>query len=199
MSIPINLELSPRALEIVAQTKQLLAAGGYHGFSYADVSERVRIGKASIHHHFPAKVDLVLTVVAQHRAQARDGLAALDQRVKDPLARLTAYTDYWAGCIRDGSAPICICAMLAAELPLLPQAVADAVRAYFSELSTWLALVLEHGAATGQFQLRGGAQAEAQAFMSTVHGAMLSARAFGDPDTFAAIARAAIARLTAPA
>ncbi|WP_410578583.1 TetR/AcrR family transcriptional regulator, partial [Bacillus sp. SIMBA_026] len=49
----MSLELSPRAAEIVEQAKLLLAAGGYHGFSYADISERVRIGKPSIHHHFP--------------------------------------------------------------------------------------------------------------------------------------------------
>ncbi|MFY0478510.1 TetR/AcrR family transcriptional regulator [Achromobacter marplatensis] len=192
----MSLELSPRALEIVAQTKQLLAAGGYHGFSYADVSERVHIGKPSIHHHFPAKADLVLTVVIQHREQARNGLAALDQHVPDPLARLTNYTDYWAKCLRDGSMPICICAMLAAELPMIPQEVADEVRAYFGELTAWIGSVLEAGAADGQFHLRDSVEVEAQAFMSTVHGAMLTARALGAPKVFASISRAAIRQLT---
>lgn len=195
----MSLALSPRALEIVEQTKLLLAAGGYHGFSYADVSERVHIGKPSIHHHFPAKADLVLTVVAQHREQAREGLAALDQQVQDPLARLTAYTEYWAKCIREGSMPMCICAMLAAELPLIPQAVADEVRAYFHELTGWLAAVLEAGVAKGQFHVRNGVQVEAQAFMSTIHGAMLTARAFGDAEVFASITRGAIKQLTVPA
>ncbi len=195
----MNLELSPRAAEIVEQARLLLAAGGYHGFSYADISERVRIGKPSIHHHFPTKADLVLTVVVQHRAQSRDGLAALDQHVQDPLGRLTAYTDYWANCIREGTMPICICAMLAAELPMIPQAVADEVRAYFGELAAWIAAVLESGAAQGQFQLRDDVQAEAQAFMSTVYGAMLTARACGDPQAFASISRAAIRQLTGPA
>lgn len=195
----MNLELSPRAAEIVEQARLLLAAGGYHGFSYADISERVRIGKPSIHHHFPTKADLVLTVVVQHRAQSRDGLAALDRHVQDPLGRLTAYTDYWANCIREGTMPICICAMLAAELPMIPQAVADEVRAYFGELAAWIAAVLESGAAQGQFQLRDDVQAEAQAFMSTVYGAMLTARACGDPQAFASISRAAIRQLTGPA
>lgn len=72
----MSLELSPRATEIVEQTRLLLATGGYHGFSYADISERVRIGKASIHHHFPTKADLVLVVIKRHREQARTGLAA---------------------------------------------------------------------------------------------------------------------------
>ncbi|CUI83203.1 TetR/AcrR family transcriptional regulator [Achromobacter xylosoxidans] len=195
----MSLELSPRAIEIVEQTKLLLAAGGYHGFSYADVSERVHIGKASIHHHFPTKAELVLAVVARHRAQAREGLAGLDRHVEDPLARLTAYTEYWAQCIREGSLPMCICAMLAAELPMIPPEIADEVRAYFGELSGWLASVLEKGVATGHFRLRDGVQAEAQAFMSTVHGAMLTARAVGDPDAFASITRAAVRQLTAPA
>lgn len=195
----MSLELSPRAAEIVEQAKQLLAAGGYHGFSYADISERVRIGKPSIHHHFPSKADLVLTVVVQHRSQSREGLAALDQRVLDPLGRLTAYTEYWAQCIREGTMPLCVCAMLAAELPMIPTTIADEVRAYFGELAAWIAAVLESGAAKGQFQLRDNVQAEAQAFMSTVYGAMLTARACGDPQAFAAISRAALRQLTSSA
>ncbi|MNQ34276.1 Bacterial regulatory protein, tetR family [compost metagenome] len=195
----MTVELSPRAIEIIEQTKLLLAAGGYHGFSYADVSERVHIGKPSIHHHFPTKADLVLSVVARHREQAREGLAALDQHVEDPLARLTAYTDYWAKCIREGTLPMCICVMLAAESPMIPRAISDEVRAYFGDLSAWLASVLEQGAAKGQLRLRDDAQVDARTFMSTVHGAMLTARAFDDPETFATLARAAIRQLAVPA
>jgi TetR/AcrR family transcriptional repressor of nem operon len=193
----MSAELSPRATEIAEHTKLLLAAGGYHGFSYADVSERVHIGKPSIHHHFPSKADLVLTVVARHREQARAGMAALD-RLDDPLARLKAYTDYWSECIREGTSSMCICAMLAAELPLLPPAVADEVRAYFGDLTAWLAKILKQGAATGQFHLGDSAFVEAQAFMSIVHGAMLTARAVDNPEAFASISRAAISRLLAP-
>lgn len=195
----IALELSTRAAEIVAHTKLLLAEGGYHGFSYADVSERVRIGKPSIHHHFPTKAALVLTVVMRHREEALAGLAALDQHVADPVGRLTAYTDYWAKCIREGSASMCICAMLAAESPMIPPEVAAEVRTYFKDLTAWIASVLEDGAKAGRFHLRDSAQVEAQAFMSTVHGAMLTARAFNDPKAFAAITQAAIRQIAASA
>lgn len=195
----MSLELSARAVEIVEHTKLLLAEGGYHGFSYADVSARVHIGKPSIHHHFPTKADLVLTVVARHREEARAGLEALAQHVADPAGRLNAYTDYWAKCIREGSASMCICAMLAAESPMIPQEIAAEVRAYFKDLTGWIASVLEDGAKSGQFCLRDSAQVEAQAFMSTVHGAMLTARALSDPTAFASITRAAIRQLAAPA
>ncbi len=191
----MDTELSPRAAEIAEHTKILLAAGGYNGFSYADISDRVRIGKASIHHHFPSKAELVLTVVVQHRAQSRTGLAALDKQVADPRARLDAYTGYWTACIRDATSPICICAMLAAELPAIPREVADEVQGYFRDLSAWLESVLKKGAATGQFRLQDTAAVEANAFMATVHGAMLSARAFDNPAIFESITQAAIRRL----
>jgi TetR/AcrR family transcriptional repressor of nem operon len=155
----------------------------------------VRIGKASIHHHFPSKAELVLTVVVQHRAQSRAGLAALDRQVADPRARLDAYTGYWTACIRDATSPICICAMLAAELPAVPREVADEVQGYFRDLSAWLESVLKKGAATGQFRLQDTAAVEANAFMATVHGAMLSARAFDNPAIFESITQAAIRRL----
>ncbi|MGC7406562.1 TetR/AcrR family transcriptional regulator [Pandoraea pneumonica] len=193
----MTVALSPRATEIADHTKQLLAAGGYHGFSYADLSERVNIGKASIHHHFPSKAELVLTVVKRHREQASEGLAALDQHVEDPAARLSAYTDYWAQCIRDGSMPMCICAMLAAELPMIPKEIADEVRNYFDDLTAWIATVLAAGVAKGQFKLRDSARVEAQTFMSTVHGAMLTARALGNAESFQTISQAAIRRLSA--
>ncbi|KAE9771026.1 TetR family transcriptional regulator, partial [Escherichia coli] len=53
------IERSPKAREIMANTRQLLTTGGYKSFSYADLAERVGIRKASIHHHFPGKEDLV--------------------------------------------------------------------------------------------------------------------------------------------
>ncbi|WP_144640957.1 TetR/AcrR family transcriptional regulator [Bordetella genomosp. 13] len=192
-------ELSPRAAEIAEHAKALLAIGGYNGFSYADISERVHIGKASIHHHFPSKAELVHTVVVIHREQARSGLASLDRQIEDPLARLNAYTGYWAQCIRENTAPICICAMLAAELPAIPSDIAHEVRGYFNDLSGWLASVIEQGAAMGKFQLQDEPAVEAHSFMASVHGAMLSARALGNAETFESITQAAIGRIAVPA
>lgn len=190
-------ELSPRATEIAEHARQLLAVGGYNGFSYADLSERVRIGKASIHHHFPGKADLVLTVVMRHRQQSSEGLAALQRHVgDDPLAQLKAYADYWAQCIRDGSSTMCICAMLAAESPMIPAEIAAEVQGYFQDLTAWIAGVLERGERKGQMRLQRDALVEAQTFMSTVHGAMLTARALGDAEVFRTITHAAIDRLS---
>ena len=192
----MDVELSPKAREIVVCAQSLLAVRGYNGFSYADISETVRISKPSIHHHFASKAELVRTVVVRYREGARAGMAALERQIADPLAQLHAYVGYWAACIRDGSAPFCVCAMLAAEMPSIPAEVAEEVRGHFDDLAAWLQAVLARGVADEVFHLRGPAQAEALAFMASVHGAMLAARAHGDAELFGMIMKPVLHRLT---
>lgn len=192
-------ELSPKAAEIAKCAQGLLATRGYNGFSYADISEAVHISKASIHHHFPSKSELVQAVLRRYREQGREGLAALSKQLADPLARVHAYTGYWETCIRDGSAPFCICAMLGAELPAIPREVADEVRGHFLDLTSWLADVLKEGAIGGTFSLRSDAESEAMALMAAVHGGMLAARVYGDPEAFATVVQQAVRQLSAQA
>ncbi|MCK0208266.1 TetR/AcrR family transcriptional regulator [Starkeya koreensis] len=175
--------------------QSLIVAGGYNGFSYADIAEVVGIRKASIHHHFPAKADLVRALVARYRREAEEGLAALEQHVGDPAARLAAYLGYWEACIAEARAPICLCALLASELPVLPDVVASEVRGHFRTLAAWLAATMERGAAEGGLHLSDPGPVEAELFMASVHGAMLSARAYGDPAMFGTITRPLLHRL----
>ncbi|RJF76703.1 TetR/AcrR family transcriptional regulator [Rhodopseudomonas palustris] len=181
--------------QILACARGLIIAGGYNGFSYADIADAVGIRKPSIHHHFPTKAELVQKLVAQYRKDAAAGLAHLAREASDPAAQLRSYTGYWAACIKDGSAPFCVCALLATELPLLPDEVAAEVRAHFRALSAWLKSALERGHKDGSLALKDTPRAEAEIFMATVHGAMLSARAYGEPKMFAAITNPLIDRL----
>lgn len=177
-------ERSPKANEIISYTRQLLTSGGYQSFSFADISAKVNIRKASIHHHFPSKAELVKVVVTEYREEARAGMQAMSQQMNDPVAELQAYVDYWASCIREGSSPFCICAMLAVELPMLPAEVAREVSGHFADLSEWLATLLRRGESEKRLRLLVSPADEASLLMATVHGAMLSARAFNDADIF---------------
>ncbi|MFB4328211.1 TetR/AcrR family transcriptional regulator [Paenibacillus sp. JNUCC32] len=184
--------------DILTCARSLIIAGGYNGFSYADIAEVVGIRKASIHHHFPSKVDLVRTLVARYREEAEAGMENIELHVSDALEQLRFYVGYWEACIADASAPICVCALLASQLPVLPEEVAMEVREHFRYLSTWLTSVLDRGSRLGQLQLRSTPQAEAEAFMATVHGAMLSARAYGDPNMFSFVTGPLLERLAIP-
>ena len=192
-------ELSPKAQEIAGRARALLTAGGYHSFSYADLAAQVGITKASIHHHFPSKAQLVRTVVIQHREQMMEGLALLESQVADPLAALNGYTEHWAKCIRTGAPSFCINAMLATEMPTIPEEVAVEVQAHFEALCGWLESVLKKGARLGQIHFEKDAATAARSLMAAVHGAMLVARALNDPKAFHAIVQSAIRGLgTAP-
>mgnify|MGYP003949446787 CR=1 FL=1 len=189
--------VSSTADEILACARTLIIAGGYNGFSYADIADIVGIRKPSIHHHFASKVDLVRTLVSRCREEAAAGLSAIERNIPDPGAQLKSYLAYWEACIKDATAPFCVCALLASELPLLPEEVALEVRAHFRALASWLTSVIERGKRQGRLQLSGTARVEAEGFMATVHGAMLSARAYGDPKMFGVITAPLLDRLSA--
>ncbi|MEA1675989.1 hypothetical protein [Nitrospirillum sp. BR 11163] len=137
------------------------------------------------------------TLVARYREEARVGIADLERHVPDPLGQLRSYAGYWEGCITDASASFCICALLASELPILPEEVALEVRAHFRFLSAWLTSVFERGAQQKLFHLAGAPRAEAETFMAAIHGAMLSARAYGDPKMFGVVTTPLLDRLSA--
>ena len=190
-----RLQYSPKAQEIIQRTNELLASGGYNSFSYADLAELVGVRKASIHHHFPTKADLVKATVSLHRAAVRRGLQSLDDLTDDPLERLIAYCRFWAECIEGSNPPICICALLAAELPAIPAEVADEVKGHFKDLHSWITATMEEGKSKGRMQLADVPSAEAALLMASIHGAMLAARAAGNALLFWEIAKQSTSRL----
>lgn len=184
--------------KILDVAQSLIVAGGYNGFSYADISAAIGIRKASIHHHFPTKAELVSVLVDRYRRQAEAGLKSLGEQVSSPAEQLQSYLNYWQTCIRDASPPFCVCAMLAGETQMLPEEVASQVRAHFHSLASWLTSVLSAGAEQGLFRLNKRPEEEAQMLMASIHGAMLSARAFGDPGLFPKIVNPQITKLLSP-
>jgi TetR/AcrR family transcriptional repressor of nem operon len=187
-------DLSSTAEVIIRQARPLILSGGYDGFSYADISSVVGIRKASIHHHFPTKAQLVRVLVEQYRREAVEGLRQMDEAIADPAERLRAYTGYWQTCIASGSEPFCVCALLASQMPTLPEEVAAEVRAHFRALASWVVSVLREGIEQGGLQMVHAPEIEAEVFVATVHGAMLSSRAHGDAAVFEMIVRPLVER-----
>jgi TetR/AcrR family transcriptional repressor of nem operon len=181
--------------QIVDEAHRLIMTRGYNGFSYADVAAAIGIRKASIHHHFAGKSDLAKAVVEHSRAAIRAQAELLADVEPDAQAALRDYAGYWERCIADNSAPFCVAAMLAAELPSLPDDLVVAVRGHFQELADWLTRLLALGVRQGKVSLDRAPAEEADAFLSAIYGAMLSARAFGAPERFPAIVEALVSRV----
>lgn len=188
---------SSTAEAILDCARTLIVSGGYNGFSYADIASVVGIRKPSIHHHFPSKAELVTVLVTRYLEAAQEGFGNLTRAIPSPLDQLRAYIGHWKACIGDATAPFCVCAQLATELPALPEEVAVQVRAYFRFLSSWLTSVMENGVQQGLITLDHSPRIEAESFMAMVHGAMLSARAYDDTSIFGVILDPQLARLSA--
>lgn len=182
--------------KILDVAERLMVSRGYNAFSYADIAPEVGVGKATIHHHFPTKADLAAAVLARYRKNNRRHVEGLLAAVADPVARLDAYIGFWEDCIRRQDMPFCIGALLASEIPSLPEIVVQQVRGHFADLAGWLRAVIEDGVAKGLLRAEHGSAVAADSLIASVHGAMLAARVAGsDPSVFSVIARRAMDEL----
>ena len=181
--------------EILRCTQSLIVAGGYNGFSYADISKVVGIRNASIHHHFPSKVELVVAAVEEQRAAIQAQIKTLEGGTTDAMGQLLAYVDYWKRCIEDQSAPFYLAGVLAVELPRLPPEVGIAVKGHFNDLRMWLKRVMTLGIEQGTMKLELEPAMSSQFFQTTIYGAMVMARAYGDPRKFNLVVDAFLNRM----
>jgi TetR/AcrR family transcriptional repressor of nem operon len=119
-------------------------------------------------------------------ARFTEALEAIDERRDDAVAKLEAYASIYAEVLRDGR--MCLCGMLAAEYDTLPKPMRTAIIGFFDDSEAWLTGVLEQGEEEGSLSLEGRARDGAQTIVSSLEGALLVARPYGDVDRFQAAA-----------
>ena len=121
---------------------QLIHTKGYHGFSYKDIAEEIGIKKASVHHHFASKEELVSSVV-EHHIQRFNKWADFHKE-KSPTELLLEFKEMYRylshNCTR-----ICPVGMLTAEYPILPERVQKQVDKIWNTIHTWVLNVLKEG------------------------------------------------------
>lgn len=181
--------------EILAAARALIATGGYNGFSYNDVAERVGIRKASVHHYFPSKTDLAIAVIRESREGLEHHATKLTEAATPPLDQIRGYIDFWKKCITDTNSSFCVAGMLASEVLTLPDIVAHEVRDHFGYLIGWFARLFAAARERGELTFSDEPRLFAEQFVATVYGAMLTARAMGSAKIFATVVDQAFARL----
>ncbi|BDI29643.1 TetR family transcriptional regulator [Capsulimonas corticalis] len=175
--------------------QQFVQTRGYNGFSYRDLAERIGIRAPSIHYYFPSKTDLGLAMVARYQDRFLSHLSRIEREEKnDPRRCLQRYVDVYRDLMATGD-HLCLGAALAGEQESLPEGIAQAVRALFSENVAWLEKILDAGRAQGQFAFQGSAAIAAEALFSSIEGVMLVARAFNDVQRYETATRWLLAGL----
>jgi TetR/AcrR family transcriptional regulator, transcriptional repressor for nem operon len=184
------------AARILDVAERLVQVRGFNGFSYADVAAELGVTKASLHYHYPGKAELGEALIKRYATRFAEALLAIDAECPDVPAKLAAYAGLYAGVLREQR--MCLCGMLAADYETLPPAMRAAVVKFFDENGVWLERVLDEGKAEGTLHFEGSTRDAAQLIISTLEGAMLVARPYGDPERFRAAAARLLATLTGP-
>jgi TetR/AcrR family transcriptional repressor of nem operon len=126
-----------------------------------------------------------------------EGFAGALQRIMDGVAdapaRLRAYVKLYADVLADER--MCLCGMVAAEYGTLPVPIQQALRLFFEFNEAWLARLLEQGNRDGSLRLEVAPLEAARMLVGALEGAMLVARAYGDPARFVAASRLLLGQL----
>ena len=184
------------ATRILDVAERLAQMRGFNGFSYADIAAEVEITKAALHYHFATKADLGEALIGRYAARFGEALAAIDAGTAAAPAKLRDYADLYVGVLRNQR--MCLCGMLAAEYPTLPNAMQASVVSFFDQNEAWLRDVLEQGRGDGSLQFTGSPRDVARMIISCLEGAMLVARPYDDIPRFQEAAASLMTGLASP-
>jgi TetR/AcrR family transcriptional regulator, transcriptional repressor for nem operon len=185
----------PRTAErILDIAERLVQVRGFNGFSYADVATELNVTTASLHYHYPGKAELGQALISRYSERFYEALERIDRELPDARAKLEAYANLYAEVLRGKR--MCMCGILAAEYQTLPKPMRSAVISFFDENQRWLAELLTEGKAEGTLHFTGSPEDVAQGILSTLEGAMLVARPYGDLARFNAAATQLLTSLT---
>lgn len=163
---------------LLERAEHLIRTRGYAAFSYADLADSIGIRKASVHHHFPQKVDLGSALIAGYVARLQSDLDAIRQFDPGAPARLAAYAQRFRSSLDRGMLPLC--AALAAERDALPAPLQADVTGFFRLHLHWLLDIVREGIETRHLRSDIDPLRAASLLLSTLEGGSLVGWALQD-------------------
>jgi TetR/AcrR family transcriptional repressor of nem operon len=182
-----NCTLSETARKIAITFQDMVMERGYNAVSYGDLAKELGIRTASIHYHFPCKVDLGVCVIRRYRRLFQETLQ--EASIDDPQSYLRAYESFTGPIkpMRDIQGAACLCGVLGAEFQSLDGLVQNEVKEFFNGQDVWLETLFSGGREAGVFHFKGDAMSFAKLFTSAMQGAMLIKKSTGSPEHFDAV------------
>lgn len=179
--------------DILDVAQRLLQQRGFNGFSYADIAAEVGIRKASIHHHFPNKIDLAKALLQSYTDQVTWLLQDFMQNRSSAQDRLAGYINLYSETLAANR--VCLGGMLASDIHTLDISLKPELIAFFSASRTWLVEVLEQGQINGEIRSDQPPAMQADLVLAGLQGALMLARSHEDELIFTNTAEALIANL----
>ena len=168
-----------RKEQIVDVATELVQTRGYSAFSYQDLSDRLGITKASIHHHFPTKEDLGKAVAEKYSAEVRETLSTAERKSDDPWVQMEGYFQLVLDIIKTQDR-ICAAGSVQSEINVVPKPMGKSMCSLVQYVTGWISEVIKRGRANGVMDFPGTPENQAALIFSAAQGAMQYGRAQGE-------------------
>jgi TetR/AcrR family transcriptional regulator, transcriptional repressor for nem operon len=173
---------------ILDAAQDLIQRIGANAMSYQHISEAVGIRKASIHHHFPKKEDLLEATIQRYSGQFFSWIDDIALSNVSAPVKLQRYIDLFRATLEKGRHD-CACpvGMLGAEVETLGGASVALIQRFRKKNEAFLSEVLQQGLKDGQFKFPGEATDTAALVFVLLEGEILLARGNGGVKDFARV------------
>jgi TetR/AcrR family transcriptional repressor of nem operon len=170
---------------ILDTAQDLIQRLGVNAMSYQHISDVVGIRKASIHHHFPTKENLIDIVLERYSTYFFDLVDDILQGKLSSREKLQKYIDLFAATLNsDCGDKACLYGMIGAEIETLGMGSAAKVRHFHEGNEARLTKLLVEGRETKAFRFKGDPKTTAALIFSLLEGALLIVRAKGGVKQF---------------
>ena len=136
--------------QIIDYSAELLRARCYSGFSFLDIAREFGIKKASVHHHFPKKVDLGLALCDWTQAWLEQGLAHFEAKGTSNWNKLERYFKA-AQKHTLNEQLMCPISAFHNDLPVLDDSIRERLKALGDIELNWVERVIEQGIEANEF------------------------------------------------
>ena len=121
--------------DILNAAQRFIEESGCNGFSVRDLAAEVGISSASLHHHFPAKADMLVAVIVRFRETMNRRMGQLDAELDDLPSRVRRLSVETGRMAPHG---MTLAAVMAADFNTLPPNVQAEVRLLTTNVYGWL-------------------------------------------------------------
>jgi TetR/AcrR family transcriptional repressor of nem operon len=175
--VPNIAPLSTRQ-QIIEYSADMLRANGFEGFSYLDISRHLGITKASVHHHFPKKVDLGLALCDWTQDWFKQGISHFDAKATSNWNKLERYV---RAAMKHSlnEQKLCPISAFYSDLNKLPDSIKERVKALDDYELDWVTQVMQDGIENNEFTANQNPRALASLFIFSCKGALYYARLHG--------------------
>ena len=181
----VDMKIVDTKNKILDVAQDLIQRLGVNAMSYHHISEAVGIRKASIHHHFPTKEDLLIEVLKRYQVGFTKIVDQIVNSDLSPSTKLRRYMELFEATLQEGNHDkACLCGMLGAELTTIGSSSAELVKSFYKENEDKLVEILKQGVEQGIFKFRGDIKTTAKIIFSFLEGGLLIVRAQGNLKQF---------------